>query len=161
MSNTRVTREDLIEQSIIQYARAALVNRGYPTSDWDMLDSYPYGQQTLDKNKIACGFTFDDGGKAAECGSNLKERQHTIEFFVFGKTNTYAKSLANAIKFSLEADLTIPLLDITQAGNPEIDVLIVDQVHSRRQPLPDPEPWQEFTWYVIIQVTDYYTPALT
>lgn len=162
MSPVRITREQQIEESVNILVRNALTSRGYPSGDWELIESYPYNQQQLDKELIACGFTFDDGGKAFELGSNLKERKYTIEFFVFGRTLTYAKSLANAIKFSLEADLNIPLFDITQT--PPVlsgEVLEVDLVHARRQPLPDPEPWNEFTWYVMVEVTDYYTPALT
>lgn len=161
MSNVRVTREDMIEQSVLILAKASLLARGYTSNDFTLMESFPYKVEKFDKNIVACGFTFDDGGKAAELGSNMKERKHTIEFFVFGTTNTFGRSLANALKFSLEQDLIIPLLDITQAGNPEIDVLYVDAVHSRRQPVPDPAPFQEFTWYTVVQVTDYYTPNLT
>lgn len=161
MANIRITREQQVEESVNKYARDALIARGYPQVDWDFVESYPYGMTTLDKNLVAAGFTFDDGGKNFELGSNLKERKYTIEFFVFGKTLTYAKSLANAIKFALEQDFTIPLLDITQNPPVQVDVMYVDQVHARRQPLPEPTPAMEFTWYVFVEVTDYYTPATT
>lgn len=158
----RITREQAVEESCNILVRTALAARGYPSGDYELVESYPYDLVKLDKEMIACGFTFDDGGKNFELGSNLKERKYTIEFFVFGRTLTYAKSLANAIKFSLENDLTIPLYDITQTPPVKTDeVLEVDMVHSRRQPVPNPEPWNEFTWTIMVQVSDYYTPALT
>lgn len=159
-----VTREELIEGSLIQYAREGLLARGFPQEDWKMLESYPYGIQKLEGvNLIAAGFSFDDGGRQAELGSNLKERQHTAEFFVFGLTNTWARNLANAIKFTLESDENgmVPLRDVTvQPDLPIIDYLYLDTVFSHRQPLPDPEPWQEFTWITTVKVTDFYYPTL-
>lgn len=159
---SRVTREQLIEQSVNAYVQAGLDTRGYPTNTYKLVESYPYGLQTLDDNLIAAGFTFDDGGKAFEIGSNMKERKYTVEYFVFAKTATWGQSLSNAIKFSIEQDLVIPLLDITQPQPwPQIDILYVDNVHARREVITDPEPWQEFTYYVSTTLTDYYTPALT
>lgn len=166
-SNVRITREQQVEESVNILIREALAARGYQqdTGDangWKMLESYPYGLQQLDTNLVAAGFEFDDGGKQFEMGSNMKERKYTFEFFVFGTTLTFAKALANAIKFSIEHDQAIPLYDITvtppaQSG----EWLELDAVHSRRQIIPDPEPWQEFAWYVMCTVTDWYTPALT
>lgn len=160
MANVRVSREQMVEESVNLYIKAALVGRGFG-SNYQMIESYPYGVTKLDNNLIACGFEFDDGGKAFELGSNMKERKYTTEFFVFGMTLTWAKSLANAIKFGIEQDLVLPLVDPTQAGNPQIDILYVDLVHSRRQVIADPEPWQEFTYMVNCVLCDYYTPSLT
>lgn len=159
-----VTREELIEGSLIQYVREALLARGFPQKDWKLIESYPYGLQTLEINLIAAGFAFDDGGRQAELGSNLKERQHTAEFFVFGLTNTWARNLANAIKFSLEQDQNgmVPLRDVTdQPTLPTIDYLYLDTVFSQHQPIADPEPWQEYTWITTVKVTDIYYPQLT
>lgn len=166
-SNVRITREQQVEESVNILIRNALAARGYPqntgdTKGWEMVESYPYGLQKLDTNLIAAGFDFDDGGKQFECGSNMKERRYNLEFFVFGTSLTWAKSLANALKFSIEVDQAIPLYDITQ--NPPVQTgewLELDLVHSRRQPIPDPEPWQEFVFYVIATVTDWYVPVLT
>jgi hypothetical protein len=158
----RITREQWVEESVNVVVPTCLAARGYPPGSYEILDAYPYTPLKLDNTKIACGFTFDDGGKNFEMGSNLKERKYTIEFFVFGPTLTEAKSFANAIKFSMENDQVIPLLDVTQVPPAATgEFLEVDSCHSRRQPIPDPEPWQEFTWLVVVQVTDYYTPALT
>lgn len=158
-----VTREELIEGSLNYYVRAGLVARGFGPAGtkWKMEESYPYDTEKLTINIIAAGFAFDDGGRQAELGSNLKVRQHTAEFFVFGLTNTWARNLANAIKFTLEHDQNgmVPLLDVTQPPTPPIiDYLYLDHVHSHKQPLPEPEPWQEFTWITVVQVTDYYYP---
>lgn len=158
----RITREQQVEESVNLLVRAALTERGFPGESWEMVDSYPYGLEKLDNNLIACGFTFDDGGKQFEIGSNMKERKYTIEFFIFAKTNTLGKNFANAIKFTIENDEAIPLYDVTQQPPQATgEWMALDSVHARRQPVPDPEPWQEFTWYVCCTVTDWYTPALT
>lgn len=166
-STVRITREQAVEESVNILIRKALAARGYQqdtgaADGWTMLPSFPYGLTKLDTNLVAAGFDFDDGGKQFEMGSNLKERKYTLEFFVFGKTLTFAKSLANAIKFSIENDQAIPLYDINQVM-PVLsgEWLELDEVHSRRQIIPDPEPWEEFVWYVMCTVSDYYTPALT
>lgn len=164
---TRITREQAIEESVKILVRNALVARGYPedtgdTTGWRMIPSYPYDLAKLDTNLITAGFDFDDGGKQFECGSNMKERKYTFEFFIFGTTNTWAKSLANALRFSIEEDQAIPLYDITQTPPVQTgEWLELDMVHARRQPIPDAEPWQEFVWYVVCSMTDWYTPALT
>lgn len=166
-STQRITREQLVEESVKLLIVGALAARSYPqdTGDvtgWSMIESFPYGLKKLDTNLVAAGFDFDDGGKQFECGSNMKERKYTLEFYVFGTSLTWAKSLANALKFSLEVDQAIPLYDITQS--PPVlngEWLELDVVHSQRHPIPNPEPWQEFVYYVCCSVTDWYTPALT
>jgi hypothetical protein len=160
-----VTREDLIQGSLNLYVREGLAVRGFPPDSWQMLESFPYGQaEPLTVNLIAAGFAFDDGGKQAELGSNLKERQHTAEFFVFGLTNTWAQNLANAIKFSLEQDPNgmLPLRDVTdQPEMPTVDWLYLDAVFSHHQPIADPEAFSEFTWVTTVKVTDIYNPSST
>lgn len=166
-STQRITREQLVQESVKLLVVQALAARGFvqdtgDTTGWTMIDSYPYGLQKLDTNLVAAGFDFDDGGKQFECGSNMKERKYTLEFFVFGTSLTWAQSLANAIKFSIEVDQAIPLYDITQA--PPVatgEWLELDVVHSQRHPVPSPEPWQENVYYVMCSVTDWYVPNLT
>lgn len=166
-SSVRITREQMVEESVRLLIVQALPARGYvqdtgDTTGWTMIDSFPSSLVKLDTNLIAAGFDFDDGGKQFECGSNMKERKYTLEFFVFGTSLTWAKALANALKFSLEVDQAIPLYDITQS--PPVlngEWLELDVVHSQRHAIPNAEPWQEFVFYVMTTVTDWYTPALT
>lgn len=159
-----ISREDLVEQSVTEWVRNAIfVDRGYSHDDVELRESFPYeltAGSSLPKNLIAAGFDFDDGGEQAELGSDLKVRTYTIEFFVFGQTRTWAKNLANHIKFALERDGTIPLLDIAQIPPVEIDRLVIDSPRTARQPIPDPEPWQQFVWTTNVQVEDTYHAAL-
>lgn len=158
-----ITREDMVEQSVQDYVRHALFQlRDYPESQVEILDSFPFGrfEGPLEKNYVAMGFNFDDGGEQAELGSDLKRRLYTIQFFIFGLTTVYARNLANAVKFALDTEGVVPLKDIGQAGAPLIDALIVENVSAERQIIPDPEPWQENVWTATLRVTDEYHASL-
>jgi hypothetical protein len=156
-----ITREDLIQQSVFNYARDALRTRGYTEEKVGILEAWE-GQLSgeLDRNYVAFGFDFDDEGQQAELGSDLKVRLYTIQAFVFGQTQTLARNIANALKFAMEHDGTIPLLDISQPGLPEIDRITVDGVSAERQALPDPQPWQRYLYTTTVRLEDYYRAAL-
>lgn len=158
-----ITREDCIEQSVTNYLRTSiLVDRAYPDTQVEFRESFPYELKPdeFDKNIVTVGFNFDDQGTQAEMGSSLKRRLYTIEFWVFGKTNTYGRNLANAVKFSLERDGIIPLFDIASTPPVQIDALIVEGVNVDRQIVPEPEPWQQFVWTSTLRVTDEYYSLL-
>lgn len=154
-----ISREDLIEQSVMDYARAAIFDeRGYPTSQVEMIESFPFDFQdrAFDHNFIAGGFNFDDMGESAELGSGLLRRLYTIEFFIFGQTETYARNLANVLKFALQRDQAIPLKDVGAVGAPVIDSMEVVGVSAERQIVVDPEPWQQFVWTTTLRLEDVY-----
>lgn len=160
-----VTREQKITQSIQDYVRDILFNRwDYPQSEVELLDSFPYRRfdGTLDKNYVALGFNFDDGGKAAEMGSDLKHRIYTIEFFVFGTTSVWGRNLANAVKAALEQDEAIPLKDIGTAGAPVIDTLTVAPrgLRTQHMPIRDPRPWEDHIWLTRVNLEDFYHAEL-
>lgn len=157
-----ISREDCIEQSVTDYARHQIFTvRAYPADQVEMLEAFPYTREdaTLDKNLIAIGFNFDDDGEPAEMGSSLTLKLYTIQFWVFGKTNTYARNLANQLKFALNVDGCIPLMDIGEVPPVQIDSLIVRGVSAERQIIQDPAPWQEFVWTVHLKVEDLYFAA--
>lgn len=157
-----VTREDLVSQSVMDHAVAGIAARGYPASQVAFLESFPYSMPgPLEKNLVAAGFDFDDGGEQAELGSALKRRLYTIEFYVFGMTATYARNLAHALKFTLEGDGRIALKDVEQLGTPIIDYLIVDTVHAHRAIVPDPDPFQQFVYITTVRVFDEYYAAIS
>lgn len=154
-----ITREDFVTQSVDKYLRRVLAEKGYTDDTIEILPSYPHDRfddTPLTKNYVATGFAFDDGGGQAEMGSNLKHRLYTIEFFVFGMTDVWAKNLAQGVKFAIEHDQTIPLLDITSPALPVIDALVVASVSAEHQPVPKPAPWQENTWTVHARIEDTY-----
>jgi len=152
-----ISREDLITQSVQSFARNQVFDvRGYPQDKVEFIESFPYDLTQLDRNLIAMGFNFDDDGEQAELGSDLKRRIYTIEFWVFGLTNTYARNLANVLKFALDVDGTIPLLDVAQTPPVEIDRLVLVGVTAHRQIFPNPAPWQQFVWTTQAKVEDTY-----
>lgn len=158
-----ITREDLITQSVYDYVRRQIFDvRNYPPSQVELRESFVYelDEETFDRNIICAGFDFDDEGRQAEMGSDLKTRTYTIEFWIFGLTDTYARNLANAIKFAIDVEGTIPLMDIAQDPSVEIDKLIVEGVNVDRQIIVDPEPWQRFVWTTRVQVEDTYHASL-
>jgi hypothetical protein len=114
-----IPREQLVEQSVTDYVREAIFGEyDYPTDKVELVESFDFSQsrEGLTKNIIALGFSFDDGGTQAELGSALTTRVHTIEFFAFGLTNTWARNLANAVKHVMERDGRVPLRDYTRPG---------------------------------------------
>lgn len=163
-----VTREDLVEQSVMERAKTALLTeRGYPAAKLDFRDEFPQelldntaeGREALTKQIIAVGFNFDDQGTQAEMGSDLLQRIYTIEFFVIGTTNTWARNLAQALKFGLQQNGTIPLLNV-ENNNVEIDRLEVVGATADRQMVNQPEPWQRFIWLTQVKVLDVYHASL-
>lgn len=152
-----ISREDLVTQSVQTFARTQIFDvRGYAPDKVEFVESFPYGLKQLDKNLVATGFNFDDDGEQAEMGSDLRRRVYTVEFWVFGITNTYAKNLANVLKFALDVDGRIPLLDIAQMPPVEVDTMLVEGVTAHRQIHPNPEPWQQFVWTTQVKVEDFY-----
>lgn len=161
----RVTREDLVEESVQMFLKDQILTvRGYPSARVEFVDAFVETRfdalRSLDKNYVAAGFNFDDGGEAIELGSNLLRRTYTIEVWVIATDVQSGRNLANAIRDSAEADNgLIPLRDVTQPGAPVVDYLIVDAARAQRQPIPDPKPWQEALYVVQIPVTDEYFGA--
>jgi hypothetical protein len=157
-----ISREDMIQQSVMDYVRTALIERGYPEDQVELTESFDLAKlrQGLERNVVAAGFNFDDPGEEAELGSDLTRKTYTFEFFVFGLTGTYARNLANVVKFALTRDGRIPLKDISDPAQPVIDYLTEPAARAARQPIPDPEPWQENVWTTTCTVEDEYRAAL-
>lgn len=157
-----IAREQLIEQSVQERLRTMLfgaepIGFAYNTTTVELLDAFDAKRfEGGEKNYVAAGFDFDDGGKQAECGSSLVQRAHTIELWVVGRTPTWGKNLSAMVKAAVEADLRIPLLDVGVTNKPVIDYLIVDEVQREHTPVADPKPWQENIWIVRLRVTDEY-----
>lgn len=163
-----IDRESIIESSVITFLRTQLFGvRGYPQEDdtnqrrtVQMLDKYPDNERMtrpLDRNYIAIGWSADDGGRQAELGSALKERKYTFDFYVFGISRVWGKNLASVIRYSLESDQVIEILDpVTGDGIGHVDV---DFVSSQQVVTTTPRPWEENCWVTRLRVIDYYSSA--
>lgn len=164
---TRITREDLVAQSIFDQAKHVLLDvRGYPPDKVEFRTAFPYELEAgqLTRNIVAVGFDFDDEGQAAEMGSDLMVKLYTCQFWTFGLSETMARNLAQALKFGLipngPGGSLIPLKDITQESAPVIDQLVVESTSAEKQILPDPQPWQEHVWTMHLHVQDEYHAGL-
>lgn len=161
MPVSRITREDMVEQSVTDYIRAELfTERDYPTDRIEVIESFRPGQfealTELDKSYVALGFNYDTGGEPAEMGSTLRRRRYSVEVWVIAVSPEAGRNLAYAIRDALEHDGIVPLLDLTVDGRPPFDALIVDPVRVERQPVPDPKPWQENVWLVTVPLIDEF-----
>jgi hypothetical protein len=153
-----VTREQKVEQSVQDFATEQVRDKGWGEDRLTILDEFPYEkfEGALTTNYVAFGFNFDDEGKAAEMGSDLKKRIYTLEFFVFGRSKLEAKSIANQIKFILDAEEVVPLKDIGEPGAPVIDSLIVVGSKAEQMVVPDPAPYQQAVYLTTCRVEDVY-----
>lgn len=157
-----LTREQYVTESVNTFLRALLTSHGYGADQVAYLEEFPhtrFKENPLDKTYVTAGFNFDDPGKNAELGSNVKIRLYTMEFFVFGLSSTWGQNVAAAVKFNLESLGIIPLLDISQIDRPQIDALVVLGASNQHEPIAEPLPWQENVWTVRLQVEDVYDPA--
>lgn len=158
-----ITREDIINQSMQEYVRQQIFNvRNYPQDQIEILNAYPHNrfEGRLDKNYIAVGFDYDDEGRAGEVGSDLTIREYSIELFIFGISPVWGRNLANAVKFSLDKEKVLPLLDISQIGKPHFDNLPILGVSAAHQIVPKPQPFEENVWVVSSRVEDTYYARL-
>lgn len=155
-----ISREQKITQSVQDYVRAALAARGYG-GEVDFEESWEgIRRDGLSKTTITSGFDFDDEGTQAEMGSDLKVRLYTVQFVVFGTTEVWAKNLASVIKFAIDEDGAIPLMDIEADPPVEIDRLEVVGVSTERQGAANPEPWNEHVWSCTARLQDTYHARL-
>jgi hypothetical protein len=154
-----IDRESIIERSVELYLRNQLYSiRHYPEDKVVILDAYPTGDRMakpIDKNYIAIGWSADDGGRQAELGSSLKRRLYTFDFYVFGVSRIWGKNIASVVRFSLESDGVINLIDPSD-GSTILGYVDVDFV-SAQQVIPNnPRPWEENAWVTRLRVEDYY-----
>lgn len=156
-----IDRETVIQRSVESYLRAQLFDaRSYPTDKVILLDAYPDNQRMLrpiDLNYIAIGWLADDGGRYAELGSPAKVRKFTFDFYIFGTSRVWAHNLASVLRYSLETDGIIPLLD--PATQEPFDYVDVDFASSQQVLTNNPRPWQENHWITRLRVIDNYYSA--
>lgn len=159
-----ITREDMVEQSLTDYVRAGLEARDYG-SLVNIREAFPTPQERatpITVSQLAVGFNFDDGGRMIELGSDLTEREYTIEFWVFGKSHLLGRNIANVVRAVIEEnDGALPLKNIGVVGQPQVDVMVVKRVRVSRQISRDPHPWDMHVFTTMVVVEDVYYPSLT
>lgn len=157
-----ISREQMIEQSVEDHLRDHLTGvLGSSMAKVKIVDSFnptDYAGE-LGENVVALGYNFDDGGKAAELGSSLVRKLHTIEVFTLGVTPVWGNNLSAHVAAAFPVGAVIPLKDISSAAKPIIDYLPIEEAAREKQVIRDPAPWQENIWLVRLRVTDEYFAA--
>lgn len=156
-------------QSVQDYIRDELDERSYTESVVEVIDAYSSKEfdGPLDKQYVSLAFGFDDGGKQAELGSDLRERTYTVQFYVFATTAQFGRNIASLIRDMIDAEGRIPLKDYNQSDpdeDPPVEAPVVDHLmvampdgaRAERVIVVDPKPWQEYAWLVQVRVTDTY-----
>jgi hypothetical protein len=160
-----ILREDLVELSVLRKIKESLPEYEYvlspePKANLLVKEMFPTPEERtaeLKINTLAFGFNIDDGGKDVELGSTLTEYQHTLVAWVFGMEPRIARQIANSIKHILrKADDAVPLLDFSQEGNPQIDVLRINKVQVQHQGNNSERPWDQYVWTATSVVCDTY-----
>lgn len=159
---TRVSREDLIESSVLKFVQDGLAAVGLGTDKIGYKESFNTDlfEGEIDRSYIAAGFHMNDGGRLWELGGTLRRKVYTFEYWVIGLNYEQGKNLAHQVGLIIEGDLIIPILDFTQPGAPVIDALESAEHPAKveRAIVGNPEPWQQYLYTVNIPVLDFYYP---
>lgn len=158
-----VNRQYKVETSVQAYARVKLDDAGWGTDRLSFMEEFPYEDFEGDltkSNYCAFGFNFDDQGVPAELGSPLRRRIYTLEFFVFGVDELNAKSIANELKFAVDVDEMIPLLDVGEVNPEVIDRLLVRGASAAKVLVNDPRPHERHVWLTTVRIEDEYMPEI-
>lgn len=158
-----VTRDQKASQSIQDYIEDRLRDNGYTENLLEMIDAYP-DEATLEgpigKNYVALMFNFDDGGNAAECGSDLTRYEYVIEGFIFGRSTANAENIATTVKALLNMERRVPLKDYAVPDKPIIDYMPLVTVSAMRQIVNEPRNWERNLWTVTVRLEDeFYASA--
>jgi len=158
---TTIPREVHIEQSIQNFVKREVADRGFPTARIEFKDSFEQREfgpdMVMDREYVALGFNYDQGGRLLELGSTLRQYSHNVEIFVIGTTFERGRALAYAIREALEAEAAIPLHNVLTGEL--IDHMLTDPVTVTRQVADNPQPWQEFFWLLRVPVLDETYPV--
>lgn len=159
-----LTREDLIEESVEAYITSRLAGYNYHDGNGQpgngnviVKGDFPTPDERsaeLVMTTVAIALAFDDGGRGIEIGSTLTQYTHTVECWVFATSPKFGRNLVNVIKAIVRHEGEIPLLDVAQAGKPQIDTLIVDRAASARQMNSSPRPWDQNVYTCTIRLID-------
>lgn len=165
-----ISREDIVVQSVQDFIRDELDARGYTADKLEVLDAYDTTEfdGPLDKQYVALGFGFDDGGRQAELGSDLRTRTYNIEFYTFATDAQWGRNIASLIRDLIDAqERGIPLKDYNQAAGDPDNAPVVDYLQmaedaagrgarAERVTVVDPKPYQQFAWLTQVRVSDTY-----
>lgn len=173
MTEPKILREELVEQSVMRAITAGLPDYGYTLLALDgsnvssanvfVREAFPTPEERNEELKIttlAFGFNVDDGGRPMELGSNLTEYTHTLTVWTFALDPQFGRRVADAVKHIARRNSDVlPLYDFNLDGDPQIDALIVDKAQKKHELNNSPRPWDRYVWTVAITVQDVYYPS--
>lgn len=157
-----IPRETLITQSITDHLRSHLDALDYTDDIVVVREAFPTVEERsspLLKSTLAIGFSFDDGGRFAELGSDLTHRVYTTEFWTFAMSGNLGENIANVVKQIFETNPLVPLKDYSQIGEPQFDTLVMLEergVQVERQIATDPLPWDLNVFTTTVKFEDWY-----
>jgi hypothetical protein len=161
-----IPRETLIEQSVTDHLRGHLEALGYTADKLIVRDAFPTVEERsspLMVSTLAVGFSYDDGGRMAEMGSDLVHRIYTTEFWTFGTSSGLGENVSNIVKQIFEQHHVVPLLDYTKPLNPQFDALVMLEergVQVQRQIATDPLPWDLNVYTTTLKFEDFYSASV-
>lgn len=157
----RISRQDLVEQSVLYYIQNGLSGLGITPGYLEAFNTNLFENEALDKSYIAEGFNSTDGGRLWELGSNLRRTLYNLEYWIIGLNYSEGRNLANQVRGLVEQNLIIPILDFTQPQPyPVIDALESAEHPAKveRAVVGNPLPWQQYLWQVCVPVLDFDYP---
>jgi hypothetical protein len=169
MPEPDLIREELVELSVLRAIRSALPDYGYTlgtdpaVADVNVREAFPAPEERngeLVITTVAFGFNIDDGGDAAEMGSNLTKYVHTLICWTFALEPRFGRRLAHTIKNIARRNLDVlPLYDFNQNTEPQIDAMNVMKTQVRHEVNNSPRPWDQYVWTTAISVQDICYPT--
>jgi hypothetical protein len=158
-----IERRTRVTESCKEAVRAALFapSGPYQTADVQIIDALDEDRFSgkLDTTYVAAGYSFDDGGRQGECGSDLARYIWTIEYMIVAPSSVWGKNVSDTVAGTFEIGENIPLLDIGDTRAPTGETVIVDYSQAQRVIVRAPRPWETAIFMTRIRLEDYFYPA--
>lgn len=156
-----IERRTKVTESCKELVRARLfVASGGPYDPKDVVlqDALPGTdfEGKLDSTIVAAGYSFDDGGRQGETGSDLVRYIWTIEYMVVAVTGVWGKNVADTVASAFNIGDNVPLLAIGETRDPTGETAIVTYSQAQRVVVRAPRPWEQFVWMTRVKLEDYF-----
>jgi hypothetical protein len=155
-----IERRTKVTESCKEAVRAALFTPvgPYTSDDVKLIDVLPEGEFTgkLDTTYVAAGYSFDDGGRQGEAGSDLVRYIWTLEYMVIGLSGVWGKNVADTVANTFKIEDNVPLLDIGGTRAPTGETVVVTYSQAQRVVVRAPRPWETNIWMTRVKLEDYF-----
>lgn len=152
-----IERRTKVTESCKEAVRKALFGP-YEAKDVQIIDALEEDRFSgkLDQTFVAAGYSFDDGGKQGETGSDLVKYIWTIEYMIVAPSGVWGKNVADTVANTFQIGEPVPLLDIGGSRGPTGETVIVDYSQAQRVVVRAPRPWEAFIWMTRVKLEDYF-----